>query len=69
LGLKITPETFTKVRELSRIIHQIQALPEHSPKQKTLKGLIQLWRDIIQFNAKTPRAKISDRTTFYSIYS
>ena len=29
-------ETFTKVRELSRVIHKIQSLPEHSPKQKTL---------------------------------
>jgi hypothetical protein len=28
--------TFTKVRELSRIIHQVQALPENSPKQKSL---------------------------------
>ena len=29
-------ETFAKVRELSRVIHKIQSLPEHSPKQKTL---------------------------------
>lgn len=29
-------ETFTKVRELSRVIHKIQSLPEHSPNQKTL---------------------------------
>ena len=29
-------ETFAKVRELSHMIHQIQSLPEHSPKQKTL---------------------------------
>jgi hypothetical protein len=29
-------ETFSKVRELSRVIHQVQALPENSPKQKTL---------------------------------
>src|SRR3990167_8613919 len=29
-------ETFSKVRELSHVIHQIQSLPEHSPKQKTL---------------------------------
>ena len=29
-------DTFAKVRELGRVIHQIQALPENSPKQKTL---------------------------------
>jgi hypothetical protein len=29
-------DTFAKVRELSRIIHQVQALPENSPKQKSL---------------------------------
>ncbi len=29
-------DTFAKVRELSRVIHQVQALPENSPKQKTL---------------------------------
>ena len=29
-------DTFAKVRELSRVIHQVQTLPEHSPKQKTL---------------------------------
>lgn len=29
-------DTFAKVRELGRVIHQIQSLPENSPKQKTL---------------------------------
>lgn len=29
-------DTFAKVRELSRVIHQVQSLPEDSPKQKTL---------------------------------
>lgn len=29
-------DTFAKVRELSRVIHQVQTLPENSPKQKTL---------------------------------
>lgn len=29
-------DTFAKVRELGRIIHQVQSLPENSPKQKTL---------------------------------
>ena len=29
-------DTFTKVRELSRIIHQMQTLPENSPKQRSL---------------------------------
>ena len=29
-------DTFAKVRELSRVIHQVQALPEDSPKQKSL---------------------------------
>ena len=29
-------DTFAKVRELGRVIHQVQALPENSPKQKTL---------------------------------
>lgn len=29
-------DTFAKVRELSRVIHQVQALPENSPKQKSL---------------------------------
>ena len=29
-------DTFAKVRELSRSVHQIQSLPENSPKQKTL---------------------------------
>jgi hypothetical protein len=29
-------DTFAKVRELGRTIHQAQALPENSPKQKTL---------------------------------
>jgi len=29
-------DTFAKVRELSRIIHQVQTLPENSPKQKSL---------------------------------
>ena len=29
-------DTFAKVRELSRVIHQVQSLPENSPKQKTL---------------------------------
>lgn len=29
-------ETFAKVRELSRVIGQVQSLPENSPKQKTL---------------------------------
>jgi hypothetical protein len=29
-------DTFAKVRELGRIIHQVQALPENSPKQKAL---------------------------------
>lgn len=29
-------ESFAKVRELSRVIHQVQTLPENSPKQKTL---------------------------------
>lgn len=32
-------ETFAKVRELSRIINQVQSLPENSPKQKTLMEL------------------------------
>ncbi len=27
-------DTFAKVRELGRVIHQVQALPENSPKQK-----------------------------------
>ena len=29
-------DTFTKVRELSHIINQVQTLPENSPRQKTL---------------------------------
>lgn len=29
-------ETFAKVKELSRVIHQAQTLPENSPQQKTL---------------------------------
>lgn len=29
-------DTFAKVRELGRMIHQVQSLPENSPKQKTL---------------------------------
>jgi len=29
-------DTFAKVRELGRVIHQVQALPENSPKQKAL---------------------------------
>lgn len=29
-------DTFAKSRELGRAVHQIQALPENSPKQKTL---------------------------------
>lgn len=29
-------DTFTKVRELNRAVDQIQNLPEHSPKQKTM---------------------------------
>lgn len=29
-------DTFAKARELSRAVHQIQSLPENSPKQKTL---------------------------------
>jgi hypothetical protein len=29
-------DTFAKVRELGRVIHQVQALPDNSPKQKTL---------------------------------
>jgi hypothetical protein len=29
-------DTFAKVRELGHAVHQIQALPEGSPKQKTL---------------------------------
>ena len=29
-------ETFAKVRELGRVIHQVQSLPENSPKQITL---------------------------------
>ena len=29
-------DTFAKVRELSRVMHQVQALPENSPRQKTL---------------------------------
>jgi hypothetical protein len=29
-------DTFAKVRELSRVIHQVQTLPENSPRQKTL---------------------------------
>lgn len=29
-------DTFAKVKELSRTIHQLQALPENSPKQKFL---------------------------------
>ena len=29
-------DTFAKVRELSRNIHQVQALPENSPKQKSM---------------------------------
>lgn len=29
-------DTFAKVRALSRVIHQVQTLPENSPKQKTL---------------------------------
>ena len=29
-------DTFAKVRELSHAVHQIQSLPENSPKQKTL---------------------------------
>jgi hypothetical protein len=29
-------DTFAKVRELSNVLHQVQTLPENSPKQKTL---------------------------------
>jgi len=29
-------DTFAKVRELGRIVHQVQELPENSPKQKAL---------------------------------
>lgn len=29
-------DTFARVRELSHVIHQVQALPENSPKHKTL---------------------------------
>ena len=29
-------DTFAKVRELGRVINQVQSLPENSPKQKTL---------------------------------
>ncbi len=29
-------DTFAKVRELSRVIHQVQAMPENSPRQKSL---------------------------------
>jgi hypothetical protein len=29
-------DTFAKARELGRIIHQVQSLPENSPKQKSL---------------------------------
>jgi len=29
-------DTFAKVRELSNVLHQVQSLPENSPKQKTL---------------------------------
>jgi hypothetical protein len=29
-------DTFAKARELGRVIHQVQALPENSPKHKTL---------------------------------
>lgn len=29
-------DTFAKVRELGRVIHQVQELPENSPQQKTL---------------------------------
>lgn len=29
-------DTFTKVRTLGRVVHQMQNLPEHSPKQKTM---------------------------------
>jgi hypothetical protein len=29
-------DTFSKARELSRVMHQIQTLPENSPKQKSL---------------------------------
>lgn len=29
-------DTFAKVRELGHVIHQVQSLPENSPKQKTL---------------------------------
>lgn len=29
-------DTFAKVRELGRVIHQVSALPENSPQQKTL---------------------------------
>lgn len=29
-------DTFTKVRELNRTVEQLQHLPEHSPKQKTM---------------------------------
>ena len=29
-------DTFAKVRELSRVIHKVQSLPENSPNQKTL---------------------------------
>lgn len=29
-------ETFAKVKELSRVIHQVQTVPENSPQQKTL---------------------------------
>ena len=31
-------DTFAKVRELSNVLHQVQSLPENSPKQKTLMG-------------------------------
>lgn len=29
-------DTFSKVRELGRVVHQIQSLPENAPKQKSL---------------------------------
>ena len=29
-------DTFAKVKELGRVIHQMQTLPENSPKQKTM---------------------------------
>ena len=29
-------DTFTKVKELGHVIHQMQSLPEHSPKQRSL---------------------------------